>query len=107
MTSIQLPKWFPKEPVEFDFNSPNIDDEFLLFLFYYQQGTSLQLKAAEMLKQRKWKYHKGYQKWFKEHNEPIYSSDVSENGDYMCFEYESWYNVSKSHFTFFNNFMEH
>ena len=103
----QYPKWFPKEAIEFDFKSPNIDDEFLFFLFYYQQGTSLQLKAAEMLKQRKWKYHKGYQKWFKEHNEPIYSSDVSENGDYMCFEYESWYNVSKSHFTFFSNFMEH
>ena len=103
----QLPKWFPKEAIEFDFRSNKIDDEFLFFLFYYQQGTPLQLKAAEMLKQRKWKYHKGYQKWFKEHNDPIYMSDVSENGDYMCFEYESWYNVSKSHFTFFSNFMEH
>ncbi|EKE38339.1 hypothetical protein ENUP19_0297G0038 [Entamoeba nuttalli] len=105
-SNLTLPKWFPTQPIPFDFKSNKIEDEFLMFLFYYAQGTELQLQAAEMLKQRKWKYHKGYQKWFKKLNDPIYTSEVSENGEYCCFEYESWNTVSKSHFTFFNNFME-
>ncbi|ELP94436.1 hypothetical protein EIN_047190 [Entamoeba invadens IP1] len=102
----QLPKWFPTQASEFSFTSNKIDDEFLMFLFYYTQGTPLQAQAAERLRQKKWVFHKGYQKWFRKVNDNGFTSNVSENGDYCCFDFESWNIESKTHFAFFNNFME-
>lgn len=106
LENVKVPDWFPKTPSKFDFKSNKIDDEFLMFLFYYEQGTPAQLKAAELLKGRGWIFHKGYQKWYKKCAETGYRSDSSETGEYSCFEYESWSFISKMHFTFFSNFLE-
>ncbi|KAL7715262.1 CCR4-NOT transcription complex subunit 3 [Entamoeba marina] len=105
-TPPQLPSWFPTKPAEFNFNSDMIDDTFYIFLFYFAQETPAQMIASKELKKKKWRYHKGYQKWFKRINDPVYSSEVSESGEFLCYEYENLSVATKSHFTFYYNFLD-
>ncbi|KAL7713621.1 CCR4-NOT transcription complex subunit 3 [Entamoeba marina] len=100
------PQWFPKKATQFNYESEMIDNEFLVFLFYYTQGSTAQTMASQKLREQKWRYHKGYKKWFRRINEPLYVSEISESGEFLCFEYEHWNVVTKSHFTIYYNFLE-
>ena len=102
----ELPKWFPTKPIDVNLQSPKVDDEFLMFLFYNCQDSEIQMQAAEMLKQRKWVFHKGFKKWFKRINNPMNNSKYSEIGDFQCYDYEQWCFTTKTHFTFYYNFLD-
>ena len=62
-----------------------LDADALFFTFYYQQGTARPLTfAARELKRANWRFHKKHAAWFARQEEPKASTDLYEQGAYIC-----------------------
>lgn len=52
----------------------------------YQRGEYERFVAAQLLRQRGWRFHKKFQMWFKRNSEPREVTDEFERGDYIFFD---------------------
>ncbi|KAE8729549.1 CCR4-NOT transcription complex subunit 3-like isoform X2 [Hibiscus syriacus] len=80
----------------------------LFFAFYYQQNTYQPYLTAKELKKQSWRYHRKYNTWFQRHEEPKITTDESEQGTYVYFDFHianddhqhGWCRRIKIEFTF-------
>mmetsp|Transcript_8847 Transcript_8847/g.26578 ORF Transcript_8847/g.26578 Transcript_8847/m.26578 type:complete len:641 (+) Transcript_8847:246-2168(+) len=86
----QVPPSFPTVPSHV-FENPAIFKKFAedtwFFIFYYQQGTYQQYCAAKELKNKSWRFHKKFLRWFSRHTEPEITTEEYEQGSYLYFDY--------------------
>ncbi len=74
---------------------PNLDQETLFFIFYYQQDQYEKYLAACELKRKEWRFHKKYSVWFKRSSDPVVVNDEYEKGDMYVFDYEEFFRVKR------------
>lgn len=60
--------------------------ETLFLILAYQKSEYERFVAAQLLRQRGWRFHKKFQMWFKRNSEPREVTDEYERGDYIFFD---------------------
>lgn len=77
---------FPKRPTVEVGNLARAEVETLFMILAYQRGEFERFVAAQMLRQRGWRFHKKFQMWFKRNSEPREVTEEYERGDYIFFD---------------------
>ena len=86
---------FPRYRMIEETTIPNLDQETLFFIFYYQQDQYEKYLAACELKRKEWRFHKKYSVWFKRSSDPVVVNDEYEKGDMYVFDYEEFFRVKR------------
>ncbi len=77
---------FPKRPLLEISSLARAEVETLFMILAYQRGEYERFVAAQLLRQRGWRFHKKFQMWFKRNSEPREVTDEFERGDYIFFD---------------------
>jgi CCR4-NOT transcription complex subunit 3 len=78
----------------------NVWTSTLFWIFYYQQGTPLQVLAAEELRKSFWRYHRKFQLWLQRHPRELPSEITStmERGTFVFWDEKTWQQRTRADF---------